>query len=317
MQVVLRATCRLRPSVHAMTFKSAVVSVVLLAATLVCEAVGQQATSSDSPSDQSAPIRSPSAFRPSVSSRPPEKSSGDSGPSTYPLPRITVAAPVQAPPVWRVPDRIAWVASLLLTVMGYVGIMLAVSILRKIERQTQSVETAVDAAAAIAQSALLQAQAIVRAERPWIMVTAEPSPGIENSSTVVATNRGKSPARIIASVERIMIAIDESHLPPAAEYEAEKSQVLPDPIILLPGESSSVRIFGWEDVRRFCSTGEGLKRVEDWDEKVFLCGRITYEDFVAPAGRATHETSWCCWYIAGQRRSGLVTVGVPGFNMQT
>jgi hypothetical protein len=201
--------------------------------------------------------------------------------------------------------------------MGYVGIMLAVSILRKIERQTQSVETAVDAAAAIAQSALLQAQAIVRAERPWIMVTAEPSPGIENSSTVVATNRGKSPARIIASVERIMIAIDESHLPPAAEYEAEKSQVLPDPIILLPGESSSVRIFGWEDVRRFCSTGEGLKRVEDWDEKVFLCGRITYEDFVAPAGRATHETSWCCWYIAGQRRSGLVTVGVPGFNMQT
>jgi hypothetical protein len=91
----------------------------------------------------------------------------------------------------------------------------------------------------------------------------------------------------------------------------------PDPIILLPGESSSLRIFGWEDVKLFCSTEERLKRLEDWEEKIFLYGKITYEDFLAPAGQETHETSWCCWYIAGQRRSGLVTVGVPGFNVQT
>ena len=298
-----------------MTFKSAVVLVVLLAATRV--AIGAQTTSKVSPNDQTVPVSHVSAAGPSAASLPTERDNFDRGSLNYPLPRITVAAPVQAAVGWTIPDRIAWAASLLLTVMGYVGIMLAVSILRKIERQTQSVKTAVDAAAAIAQSALLHAQAMVRAERPWIMVTAEPSPGIEHSSTVVATNRGKSPARIIASVERIVIAIDESHLPLAPEYETEKPRVSPDPIILLPGESSSLRIFGWEDVKRFCSTGESLKRVEDWEEKVFLCGRITYEDFVAPAGRATHETSWCCWYIAGQRRSGLVTVGVPGFNMQT
>jgi hypothetical protein len=300
-----------------MTFKRAVVLIVVLAATLACEAVGQQATSTDSPSDQTAPTRSPSTIRPSVASRPTDKNNCDCESSNYPPPRITVAAPVQAPPVWSVPDRIAWAASLLLTVMGYVGIMLAVSILRKIERQTQTVESAVDAAAVIAQSALLHAQAIVRAERPWIMVTAEPSPGFENSSTVVATNRGKSPARIIATVERIVIAIDETHLPRVPEYETERPRMSPDPIILLPGESSSLRIFGWEDVKLFCSTEERLKRLEDWEEKIFLYGKITYEDFLAPAGQETHETSWCCWYIAGQRRSGLVTVGVPGFNVQT
>jgi hypothetical protein len=235
----------------------------------------------------------------------------------YPLPRITVAAPVQATPGWPVQDRIAWAASLLLTVMGYVGITLAVSILRKIERQTKSVETAVESAAAIAQSALLHAQAMVRAERPWVMVTAEPSPGLENTSTVVATNRGKSPARIIATMEGIVMAIDETHLPTGPQYGAQKAGVPPQPIILLPGESSSLRIFGWEDVRRFCVTGEKLKSIEEWDEKIFLYGKVTYEDFVAPAGRETHETSWCCWYIAGQKRSGLVTVGVPGFNLQT
>jgi hypothetical protein len=300
-----------------MMFKSAVVLVVFLAASLARAAIDRPTVRDVRPNDQAAPVSGPSSADPSQASRLTEKTNFDYGSLNDPLPRITVAAPVQAPPGWPIPDRIAWIASLLLTVMGYVGIMLAVSILRKIERQTQSVETAVESAAAIAQSALLHAQAMVRAERPWIMVTAEPFPGVENSSRVVATNRGKSPAKMIATVERVLIATDEDHLPPVPEYESEKPGVALNPTILLPGESSSLKVFGWEDVKGFCATAEGLQRVEDWDEKIFLYGKITYEDFVAPAGRETHETSWCCWYIVGQRRRGLVTVGVPGFNTQT
>lgn len=299
-----------------MMFKNAVVLLVFLAASLSGATENAPAVGKPDPYDQTVPVSRPSSADPSGASRLTEKANFDYGSMNDPPPRITVAAPVQAPPGWPIQDRIAWIASLLLTVMGYVGIMLAVSILRKIERQTQSVETAVESAAAIAQSALLHAQAMVRAERPWIMVTAEPCPGVENSSRVVATNRGKSPARIIATAARVLTAIDEDHLPPVPEYVSEMPGVALNPIILLPGESSSLRIFGWEDVKGFCATAEGLKRVEDWDEKMFLYGKITYEDFVAPAGQ-THETSWCCWYIVGQRRSGLVTVGVPGFNKQT
>jgi hypothetical protein len=306
-----------RRSIHAMTFKSAVVVLVLLTASLARAAVDTQAVGKVPSDDPTVPVSSPSSASPSGASQLTEETNFDYRSLNDPPPRITVAAPIQAPPGWPLQDRISWVARLLLTIMGYVGIMFAISILRKIERQTQSVEAAVDSAAAIAQSALLHSQALVRAERPWIMVTAEPCPGIENSSRVVATNRGKSPARIISTAERILVAIDENHLPHAPEYEIEEPGDALNPIILLPGESSSLRIFGWGDVKRFCSTGEGLKRVEDWDEKIFLYGKITYEDFVGPAGQETHETSWCCWYIAGQRRSGLVTVGVPGFNAQT
>jgi hypothetical protein len=300
-----------------MTLKNTLVLIVLLAAARAPLAVGEQATGSVGPSDHSVPVSRPSPAGPPGASRPTEETSCDCGSLTYPQPHITVAAPVQAPPAWPIPDRIAWIANLLLAVMGYVGIMLAVSLLRKIERQTQSVESAVDTAAAVAQTALLQAQAIVRAERPWIMVTAEPSPGIENSSTVVATNRGKSPARIVVTAERIVVAPDETHLPPVPEYEAEKPGVSLDPILLLPGESSPIRIFGWGDVKRVCVTEEKLKGVEDWDEKIFLYGRITYEDLVSPAGRETHETSWCCWYISGKKKSGLVTIGLPAYNVQT
>jgi hypothetical protein len=300
-----------------MTPKSALVFVVLLAAARAPLALGEQSTGKVAPSGQSLSISTHSAAGPLGAGQPSEKTNYDCGSLNYPPPHITVAAPVQAPPTWPIPDRIAWIANLLLAVMGYVGIMLAVSILRKIERQTQSVESAVETSAAIAQTALLHAQAIVRAERPWIMVTAEPSPGVENSSTVVATNRGRSPARIVVTAERIVVALDETHLPPVPEYEAEKAGVSLDPIILLPGESSPIRIFGRGDVKRFCATEEKLKGVEDWDEKMFLYGRITYEDLVSPAGRETHETSWCCWYICGQKRSGLVTIGVPAYNVQT
>jgi hypothetical protein len=300
-----------------MTSKSALVFVILVAAARAPSADGQQPPGQVAPSGPSVSVSTHSAAGPLGASRTTEKTNCDCGSLNYPPPHISVAAPVQAPPTWSIPERIAWIANLLLAVMGYVGIMLALSILKKIERQTQSVESAVETSAAVAQAALLHGQGIVRAERPWIMVTAEPSPGVENSSTVVATNRGKSPARIVVTTERILFSPDESHLPPVPEYEAEEAGVSLDPIILLPGESSPIRIFGWGDVKRFCATGEKLKRVEDWDEKIFLYGRITYEDLVSPAGRETHETCWCCWYISGQKRSGLVTIRVPAYNVQT
>jgi len=42
------------------------------------------------------------------------------------------------------------------------------------------------------EAALLQAKAIVQAERPWILIHVAPSPTIENGFTVIATNRGRS-----------------------------------------------------------------------------------------------------------------------------
>ena len=204
-----------------------------------------------------------------------------------------------------------------LALVGYAGIVLAISTLRKIERHTNDLETAAMAAADTAQASLQYAQAMIRSERPWIMITVEPCPGTENSSTVVATNRGKTPARILAAADHMISAIDEAHLPSAPEYLADESGIYPAPVILLPGESTAIRVFSREDVKRYCVTAEKLGRVEDWNERIYVYGRVTYNDFIAPAGRESHETSWCCWYICGQHKSGLVTIGIPAFNVKT
>ena len=310
-----------------MTLKSVAILAILLAATrLQAAATGQANTNPDS-SDRSRPISSRPAVgaggvnRPAVdapsTSGPTDQTNPEAGSFNYPPPHITVATPAQPRSPWPLQDRIAWIANLTLAFVGYVGIILAVSTLRKIERQTKCVEAVAAAAADIAEAALLHAQAIVRSERPWVMITVEPSPAMENSSTVVATNRGKTPARIVAIADRVVSAIDEADLPQVPEYPVEEPDVSPAPIILLPGESTAIRVFSREDVKQFCGTGEQLKRVEDWEEKIFVHGRVMYKDLIAPAEQETHETSWCCWYIYGQKKSGLVTIGLPAFNVQT
>jgi hypothetical protein len=89
------------------------------------------------------------------------------------------------------------------------------------------------------------------------------------------------------------------------------------PIILLPGESATLRSFSRDDVKALCGTDEKFAAVENWTEKLFLCGKVSYNDLIAPAGKQTHETNWCCWYIHGKQRSALVPAGPAAYNSHT
>jgi hypothetical protein len=235
----------------------------------------------------------------------------------YQPPHITIANPPSPPASWSLHEQISWAANLVLVILGYVGIMMGISLLRKIDRQTAYAETAADAAAASAQAALANAQAIIHAERPWILITVEPSRSAENSFTIMATNRGRTPARIIETAERSKIVLDEKRLPSPPEYKKEEPGPPLVPIILLPGESTPIQPFSREDVKGLCDSEERFKRIETWEEKVFLYGKVIYRDLIAATDDQLHETNWCCWYIHGRQSSGLVTAGPPEYNSHT
>jgi hypothetical protein len=248
----------------------------------------------------------------------PTDSSANGGAVEEQVPHVSVAQP-PAPQAaaWPLQERIAWVARILLVVFGCVGIYIGLSLLRKIDRQTQYAESAAQSAALAAQAALLQAQSLVRAERPWILVTVEPSGRVENRFMVVATNRGRSPARIISAVEKITTEIDQSSLPAEPQYEdAEANQSL-NSVILLPGESTGIKTFGRDDVREFCESDDQFRRIERWEEVILLYGRILYEDLVDSGEREPCQTAWCCWYIHGRQNSGMVMAGPPIYNLHT
>lgn len=267
-------------------------------------------TSSNSASTRTTP--------PSAASQVPPADSGDFPNDDQTPPHIiTIPAPAPAAAPWLMHDRVTWGAELVLVVFGYVGIMMALSTLKKIDRQTKSVEAAAIAAAESAHAALLNAQAIMDSGRPWLLTTVKPSPDVENSFAVIATNHGRSPARIVGTMEQITFAVDETHLPRTPEYLSSELTAPLVPIILLPGESAEIKPFSRDDLNTICDSEERLRSVENWEEKVYIYGKVAYRDLTAPPDKMTHETAWCCWYIHGRQKSGLVFAGPAEYNAHT
>jgi hypothetical protein len=257
------------------------------------------------------------ASAPAAPVNPAEKPDCQSGPCDYQPAHITIATPAPAPAPWPVQDRIAWGANILLALAGYAGIMVALSILKKIERQGKFAEMAAQAAADSAQAALMHSQAILHAERPWVLVSVAASPSIENGFNVMATNRGRSPARVTGMVNESRIVVSEAQLAGIPEFSPEDPEMPAVSFILLPGEVVSIKSFCRDDVKGLCDTEEKLRRVENWEERIFLYGKITYKDLLAPPDEPGHQTGWCCRYIHGRQKSGLVIAGTQEYNMHT
>ena len=232
-------------------------------------------------------------------------------------PHFIVTLPPQPPQPWLLRERISWGTYLVLALVGYVGILLALSTLKKIERNTVLAETTAQAALDASQAALAPAQAILLSERPWVLVSVEPTINKPNCFTITATNKRRTPATITALFEQVGIKSDEAHLPSSPEYDENQGTQPMIPVTLVPGESTPIRVFSRDDVAAICESEERVKRIENCDEKIFLHGRVAYRDLVAPRGSNEHETNWCCWYIHGRQKSGMVIAGPPGYNSHT
>ena len=259
----------------------------------------------------------PLAGTPTPAAAPDGKTDCPGGNCDYRPEHITVATPAPAPSPWSLPDRLKWGTEVVLVLLGYGGIMVALSILRKIERQSRYSEAAAQAAAESSQAALAYAQAILHAERPWVLVTIVPSRSIENGFTVIATNRGRSPAQIVSAAEGTSIVVDEVNLPTVPEFKPGEPDNSIAAIILLPGEFMNLKSFSRDDVRGLCETEERLLRVENWEERIFIYGKVVYKDLMGPIDHQTHETGWCCRYIHGRQKSGLVMAGPQEYNLHT
>lgn len=296
----------------------AVLAMLLAIPQVQSTANGQTTSQTGANRPATAPSTSGSlAATPTPAVTPDGKTDCPGGNCDYRPEHITVATPAQAPAPWSLPDRLKWGTEVVLVLLGYGGIMVALSILRKIERQSRYSEAAAQAAAESSQAALAYAQAILHAERPWVLVTIVPSRSIENGFTVIATNRGRSPAQIVSAAEGTSIVVDEVNLPTVPEFKPGEPDTSIAAIILLPGEFMNLKSFSRDDVRGLCETEERLLRVENWEERIFIYGKVVYKDLMGPIDHQTHETGWCCRYIHGRQKSGLVMAGPQEYNLHT
>jgi hypothetical protein len=292
----------------------------LVPAVCAAQVTGQAASAHQAVQPAAAPPASSSgASAPAGSNAANPGSSTDceGGPCPGPTPHITIATPAPAPAPWPLQDRIKWLTVVLLVLIAYVGVWLAVSTLHKIERQTHYSELAAQAATEAAKAALQYAQAHARAERPWVLVTAEPAPGAPEKFSILATNRGRSPARIVALAEGTAVVKDEANLPAEPAFGESEVRAPLSSMILLPGEFTVIRSFSRDDAHNLCKNPEELHRIESWEERIYLYGNVTYVDLNSPDEKHTFETGWCCWYIHGRQKSGMVSAGPIAYTQHT
>jgi hypothetical protein len=263
----------------------------------------------------SRPARDSSASKTADGSTP--AATPEEAPQQSNQPQIIVNPPAPAPVEWGWRQQITWGATIVLAVLGYVGIMLALRTLKSIDRHLVAGNSTTQAVMDSANAALSLAQAIASSERPWIVVTVEPFLTMENSFKVMASNRGRSPARIVSSVDQVKIAVDETALTKPLEFPKVEPGDEPEPIVLLPGEATGIWALNREDLGTICKTPEVLKKVELWQETLFLFGRIQYLELSAVGDKMMHETFWCCRYIHGEKSSALVMAGPPEYNKHT
>jgi hypothetical protein len=170
---------------------------------------------------------------------------------------------------------------------AWVGLCVLIAQTKKMQRQVDYAAYAATATKTAADAALKNAQAVINAERPWIVVTVEADVGTFNFRF---QNRGRTPAAIISISWESIIVPDTLDLPIPPQYrediwESRDLYTRDDaPALIVPYDVRERHRGEWEDI-------------ENGKVRLFLYGRIVYSDHLSMIAAPPHETRWCYGYF--------------------
>jgi hypothetical protein len=149
----------------------------------------------------------------------------------------------------------------------------------------QSVETR-DAA----RAGLLNAQAVINAERPWMLVSVKSSPGEIGGFDVHVRNKGRTPAMVIEARMGCVAVKNVSDLPLPAIFPMD------NPIknkVIIPGGTAHIM---WFDESLFKAILKDKLPRSSSAKQIFVHGRVLYRSLANPNKSVVHETRWICEY---------------------
>ncbi len=168
--------------------------------------------------------------------------------------------------------------------------------------QSFSTQKAARGAELAADAALLNAKAFINAERPWILVKASPSKRREFGWELLAVNKGRTPAEVVAQADNC-VAIDiMASLPDVAKYG--KSNIYPTPQIILPEETFVVGEITQYSL--FKNDQGSITRFRNMETEGYVYGSIIYRDLLSPPSAEPHETRWCFSILPWQDQEMLL-----------
>ena len=176
-----------------------------------------------------------------------------------------------------------------------VGTVVAGRTLKDIKKQTKNSETA-------ANAALLNAQAVINSERPWIVITVIPDPEQKGLFRFRATNKGRTPANIVVAgcyceVEFFPRGPIDG---PPAEPIYKSSIIDPPENLIVSDEAFNIN----HGVNPESVIDSNSKRQAVTEPREWLCvyGQIAYRDvFTEPSGEP-HHTRWFYSYNVDKKQ---------------
>jgi hypothetical protein len=219
---------------------------------------------------------------------------------------------VQLPPAWSPHkdklDIIGGWAGIALAIAGIIGVCFAYRTLRTLQHQTVATREA-------AEAALLNAQAVINAERPWIVVTVEQK---GKNFTVRGQNHGRTPAAIIASCYRHALVDDPQNLPIPPTYPDEGTVLAYKELVMREGPPFVIVTYDVETIHK--RVAGRWARITSFEERLCLYGRVIYADHLskdATGNPVFHETRWCYAYGFWEPDGLFMKDGPAAYNSYT
>jgi hypothetical protein len=190
-------------------------------------------------------------------------------------------------------------------------------------RATQAMRDSLPHQAAAAKAALLNAQAVINAERPWVVVEGE----IIEPETIKITARikGRTPAKIRSGWGQFEITpntdfLGETFLKDEPVYALDGTEVLHE-LLAIPDEKPIGQIYLLPIYSRIKPNFALWKRLTDYEECLFVYGRVIYTDILSKdetGNPVEHETRWCFKYLPqGESVGHLFRSGKRAYNGYT
>jgi hypothetical protein len=180
----------------------------------------------------------------------------------------------------------------------------------------QSVETR-DAA----RAGLLNAQAVINAERAWVVMIIERDEEFPRLFRVKAKNCGSTPAKIVAASQQWCVIENADKMPKEPQYGHGRRFV--EGVFLFPGESQAMMEFGRDHLRMppigYEPTGEDeFQRVKEGQASCIVFGNVVYRDILSSPDELERETRWCSLLKLGDAMDEFIlTRGRDGYTKHT
>jgi hypothetical protein len=197
-------------------------------------------------------------------------------PSHNPIAEVRV---VSTPAKDRYDKAAVWINGIL-AIIGVVGIIAAYITLSKVGRQIKVAEAAT--------------QAMIRAERAWIVISVEsPAP---NQFNFIATNVGRTPANVKSIWSSRIISKRGDQMEVPSDEKTGESLLDTPPCLIPPTASQIVLRCNMDDLEKQGAFGRNVIFAQGFVHLWFY-GRIVYSDILQPEVSPLHETKWLYWHI--------------------